>query len=275
MRILAIASSIGGTGKTTTSVALAAAFQRLGFRTALIDFDIGLGKIERLIGPAHLGPDLLDAIDTTGPLALGLVPGSYTGELLVIPSSRMSDKRVVTPRQIQRLFECCEASGLDYIICDLPPGLGEPSLGMADLADDILLTSPADMPLTHTVSPLLYRLRAGRPRAGKACRLHLLITRSTSRPGTPDARSLDIHFPGREQLTLLGVVPEVEAAHCDSGSGYEVDPLMDEGLLTAYAGIAARLLHITPTMPMVVRSAPRSFLLNHHISLRLKRPGLE
>lgn len=242
MRVLAIASSIGGTGKTTTSIAIASAFQQFGQRTALIDFDVGLGNIERTIGSAHLGPDLLDAIDSTG--ALALAPEAYTDRLLVIPSSRMSDTRELTPRHIQHLFERCEAFGLDYIVCDLPPGLDQPLPCVAGLADDIIITSPADMPLTYSVSPLLHRLRAVHPRSGKACRLHRLITRVASQPGTPNKQPSDLHLQGQEPLTQLGVIPEVEASRHDSESAGEADPLLDEGVLTAYADIAAHLLHM-------------------------------
>lgn len=226
MRILGIASSLGGTGKTTTSIALASAFQRLGHRTALIDFDIGLGNIERMIGPARLGPDLLDVINSTRSLG----PESCTDGLLVIPSSRMSDTQALKPQQLQRLFECCEVVGLDYIVCDLPPGLDLPLLGVADFADDIIVTSPAGMPLAYTVSPLLRPLQTGHPRAGKELTLHLLITRSPCQPGTPNEWPLDGHFPDKEQLSLLGTIPEVEAP-----------PLLDEGVLTAYAAIATHL----------------------------------
>lgn len=230
MRVLAIASSIGGTGKTTTSIALASAFQQFGCRTVLIDLDISLGNIERLIGAVRLGPDLLDVIDSTEMLATEVPPE----ELLVIPSSRMLSTQTLKPQQIQRLFETCEALGFDYIIWDLPPGLGEPVLRMANLADDIIVTSPADRPLTCTVSPLLHRLRAERSRSGDACRLHLLITRGTSQPGTPNTLQIDQHFLDRDQLTLLGCIPEVDTPQPDSGSADMANTLLDEGVLTAY-----------------------------------------
>lgn len=232
MRILGIASSLGGTGKTTTSIALASAFQGLGHRTALIDLDVGLGNIERMIGPVHLGPDLLDVIDSTRSLG----PESCTDGLLVIPSSRMSDTWALKPQQLQRLLERCEALGLDYIVCDLPPGLDQPLLSMADLADDIVITCPADMPLAYTVSPMLHRLQAGHPRSSQALKLHLLNTRSPSQAGTPAEWRRGAHFPNQERLSLLGTIPEVEAS-----------PLQDQGVLTAYSAIATQLVHMHTT----------------------------
>lgn len=238
MRILGIASSLGGTGKTTTSIALASAFQRLGHRIALIDFDIGLGNIERMIGPARLGPDLLDVIDSIK--ALG--PESCTDGLLVIPSSRMSDTRALKPQQIQHLFEHCRALGLDYVICDLPPSLGQPLLGVTNLADDIIVTYTACMPFAQTVSPLLHHLRENQPRAGKTCELHLLITRAPSQSHMPNAWPIGESLPDKEKPSLLGVIPKVDAPHSDSGSAGEADPLHDEGVLTAYAAIATQLV---------------------------------
>ena len=243
MRILGIASSLGGTGKTTTSIALASAFQRLGRRTALIDFDISLGNIERMIGPARLGPDLLDVIDSTR----SLKPESCADGLLVIPSSRMSGARALEPQQIQRLFEHCRALGLDYVICDLPPSLGQPLLGVANLADDIIVTYTACMSFAHTVSPLLHHLREGQPRTGKTCKLHWLITRAPSQPHMPNAWSIGESLPDKERPSLLGVIPKVDAPHSRSGSAGEADPLQDEGVLTACTAIATQLVHMHTT----------------------------
>ena len=49
-KIIVVTSGKGGVGKTTTSASLAVGFAKRGFKTAVIDFDIGLRNLDLIIG---------------------------------------------------------------------------------------------------------------------------------------------------------------------------------------------------------------------------------
>jgi len=50
MRIVVVTSGKGGVGKTTTSAAFATGLALRGYKTAVIDFDVGLRNLDLIMG---------------------------------------------------------------------------------------------------------------------------------------------------------------------------------------------------------------------------------
>ena len=50
MRVIVVTSGKGGVGKTTTSAAFASGLALRGFKTAVIDFDVGLRNLDLIMG---------------------------------------------------------------------------------------------------------------------------------------------------------------------------------------------------------------------------------
>lgn len=124
-RILCVANQKGGVGKTTTSINLAAALAKAGFRTLLVDLDpqcnatSGLGHQPTAGHPLVAGTPLRQAVCETTVPNLDLLPGSR----------RFRDVEALTrgeeahsARLRDHLVGGCNA--YDFVLIDCPPSLG-------------------------------------------------------------------------------------------------------------------------------------------------------
>jgi len=134
LMILAIATQKGGVGKTTTAVNTAAALARnkKGTRCLLIDCDSQCSLTDWLLGPeaANSGePTLAEVLLDDVPARRAITPSQVPG-LWVLPSSpRMAalDGSLASeddwPSRLRSAVGTVR-DGYDYILLDLPPGLG-------------------------------------------------------------------------------------------------------------------------------------------------------
>jgi len=143
---IAVASGKGGVGKTTVAVNLALAFVRQGFRTGLLDADV-------------YGPSV--------PLMLDLPDALEEEEGMVLPREKFSLRIVsmgmtagqndafiwrgpLVAKMIRRLLGQVKWGELDYLVIDLPPGTGDPSITVAQAipqASILMVTTPQKLSL--------------------------------------------------------------------------------------------------------------------------------
>lgn len=147
---LAISSAKGGVGKSTVTAGLAHALAASGHRVGILDADVhgpsiptlfGLsGRLEsrmvadrRLIGPAEA--------DGVKIVSIGLLTGSDDPVVWRGP---------MVQGAIARMLWDTDWGGLDLLLIDMPPGTGDPQLGLAqDVEPDgaIIVTTPQDLAL--------------------------------------------------------------------------------------------------------------------------------
>ena len=146
-RILAVASGKGGVGKSTCSVNLACALQRLGARVGLLDCDIYGPSIPLMMG-IHDRPTVSDAEK--------LVPPSNHGVKLMSIGFLVDDDQPVIWRgpmivkTIQQFLHAVEWGELDFLLVDLPPGTGDAQLTLCQtvpLDGGIIVTTPQEASL--------------------------------------------------------------------------------------------------------------------------------
>lgn len=146
-RIVAIASGKGGVGKSTCSVNLACALQRLGAKVGLLDCDIygpsiplmmGINQRptvsdqEKLVPPANHGVKLM----SIGFLLDNDQPVIWRGPMIV--------------KTIQQFLHAVEWGELDYLLVDLPPGTGDAQLTLCQtvpLDGGVIVTTPQEASL--------------------------------------------------------------------------------------------------------------------------------
>lgn len=160
--ILAVVSSKGGVGKTTTAVNLAAAFASLNFPTLLIEADPQCGLV------ANFGFDRFDIPKGLSDVARGEcriedttfetpVPGLH-----VVSSNVWSQEEEAVylaalehdPLVFKRALAAIKA-GYDYLIIDAPPMLGPVTMAILAAADRFIVPVQAEPQSVRALSRLI------------------------------------------------------------------------------------------------------------------------
>ncbi|MBN1957912.1 MAG: Mrp/NBP35 family ATP-binding protein [Desulfuromonadales bacterium] len=140
-RLIAVASGKGGVGKSTVAVNLAAALAAQGQRAGLLDADV--------YGPSI--PLMLDLHEPVEWHEKHMLPlEKYALKVMSIGLLGESDKAIawrgpMVGKAIQQLLYQVEWGDLDYLIIDLPPGTGDPSMTVAHYLPEchvLMVTTP-------------------------------------------------------------------------------------------------------------------------------------
>jgi len=143
--VIAVINNKGGTGKTSTSVNLSAAFAAIGFRVLLVDLDaqanaslsLGVsyaGLVPSIFDVLFDGLPIEDAIRNTGIAGMDLITGSFD---LVNSDLYLEyiDRRELT---LKRTFSSVKEN-YDFIICDCSPSLSLLSVNVLMAADKFIV----------------------------------------------------------------------------------------------------------------------------------------
>src|SRR5688572_14415879 len=140
-RVLAIASGKGGVGKSTLSVNLAAAFDRLGQRTGILDADVYGHSIPHMLGITQR-PVVVDKM---------IVP-PVRGDLKLMSIGFFLDENApvmwrgpMLHRALEQFLSDVHWGELDTLVVDMPPGTGDVSISLGQLlprAEAVVVTTP-------------------------------------------------------------------------------------------------------------------------------------
>ncbi len=148
-RTIAVASGKGGVGKSHVAANLAYCIARAGWRTLLVDADLGTANLDLLLGLApgrNLGHVVGGHVDPGATLMEG--PG---GMLFLPGASGLAQVADLTEHERQRLLGQLLAveESADIVLIDTGAGISRNVIAFASAADDVLVvTSPEPTAMT-------------------------------------------------------------------------------------------------------------------------------
>ena len=142
-KIIVITSGKGGVGKTTSAAAISAGLAKLGHKTVVIDFDVGLRNLDMIMGcERRVVFDFINVIQGDARLKQALIKDKRLDTLYILPTSQTRDKDALTREGVEAVLN--ELRGeFDYIICDSPAGIERGAQLAMYFADEaVVVTNP-------------------------------------------------------------------------------------------------------------------------------------
>ena len=100
---ITVTSGKGGVGKTTTVASVGIGLAQLGRKVCLLDTDIGLRKLDLMLGLENrIVYDLIDVIEGVCKLRQSLVRHKEFPNLALLPAAQTRYKEEVTPTQVKQ-----------------------------------------------------------------------------------------------------------------------------------------------------------------------------
>jgi len=161
MRVLAVASSVSGEGKTTLSSQLAISLAKAqGALTLLIDGDIRIPDVHQIF-KIDRGPGLVDVLRGEARVE-DAIDTSYSESLHLLPAGRLrtSPHQLLCNGEFAQLIDSLKEK-YRYIVIDTPPILpASEALLIAQAADATILCVRRDYSRVHQVKEAYSRLQA-------------------------------------------------------------------------------------------------------------------
>jgi len=227
MRTTAVANNKGGTGKTTTSVNVAAIAATMGYRTVLVDLD-DQGSATKWLGHSPANTDLVEVFGEDRPLDGVIVPTAFDRLELVRASSELADadRQFGGEAGVQHVLRAAleKSTQRDFVVIDCPGDLGLLTIMGLAAADDVLIPLAAgameleELPkLTQLIAKVQRRLNERLRISGVLpCRVSM-YGKHTSRVVTDVLATLREHFPD----TLLETVIHESTRHGEAFSAQQ------------------------------------------------------
>lgn len=146
--ILVVASGKGGVGKSTTTVNIALALQKLGNRVGVLDADIYGPSMPSMLGVEGVKPQLENEqfvpVEAHGMAMLSI------GSLLDGDNTPVAWRGPKATGALMQLFNQTNWPMLDYLVIDMPPGTGDIQLTLAQripVTGAVIVTTPQHIAL--------------------------------------------------------------------------------------------------------------------------------
>jgi septum site-determining protein MinD len=244
-QIIVITSGKGGVGKTTSSASFATGLAMRGFKTVVIDFDVGLRNLDLVMGcERRVVYDLINVIHGEANLQQALIKDKRVENLFILAASQTRDKEALTQEGVERVLQELQRE-FDYIVCDSPAGIERGAIMALYFADTAIVVTNPEVSSVRDSDRILGILSSKSKRAEnklEPIREYLLVTRySPVRVARNEMLSVSdvvdiLHIP------LLGVIPESQAVLNASNNGIPVSLEKESDAGQAYLDVVARFL---------------------------------
>lgn len=244
-KVVVVTSGKGGVGKTTTSAAFSTALALKGYKTVVMDFDVGLRNLDLIMGcERRVVYDLLNVIHGEGSLNQALIKDKRVENLYILPASQTRDKDSLHLEGVERVINELKER-FDYIICDSPAGIEKGAIIAMYFADEALVVTNPEVSSVRDSDRIIGMLASKTRRAEQGLepvKEHLIVTRyDPSRVDRGDMLSAE---DVQEILAIpfLGVIPESKSVLVASNSGVPVTLDKESEAGEAYFDVVERFL---------------------------------
>ncbi len=242
--IIVVTSGKGGVGKTTSSAAIGTGLALRGFKTVLIDFDVGLRNLDLIMGcERRVVYDFVNVINQEATLNQALIKDKRTENLFILPASQTRDKDALSVEGVEAVLNELSES-FDYIVCDSPAGIEKGAHLALYFADTAIVVTNPEVSSVRDSDRILGVLQSKSRKAeqGESVKEHLLLTRyNPSRVEAGEMLSVE-DVKDILAIPLLGVIPESQAVLKASNQGIPVIMDDDSDAGQAYDDAIARFL---------------------------------
>jgi septum site-determining protein MinD len=244
-RIIVVTSGKGGVGKTTTSAAFAMGLAERGFKTVVIDFDVGLRNLDLIMGcERRVVFDFVNVIQGEANVSQALIKDKRNPNLFILPASQTRDKEALTHEGVGMVLGKL-AEDFEFIVCDSPAGIERGATMAMYFADDAIVVTNPEVSSVRDSDRMIGILSSKSRRAEQnqePIREFLLVSRySPERVQRGEMLALE-DVQEILSLELIGVIPESTAVLNASNAGVPVILDRDSNAGQAYSDVVARYL---------------------------------
>jgi septum site-determining protein MinD len=262
-KIIVVTSGKGGVGKTTTSASFATGLAMRGYKTVVIDFDVGLRNLDLIMGcERRVVYDLINVIQGEANLNQALIKDKQCDNLYVLAASQTRDKDALSQEGVEKVLNNLAGMDFEYIVCDSPAGIETGALMAMHFADEALVITNPEVSSVRDSDRILGMLASKTKRAMQGLepvKEHLLITRyNPARVDLGQMLSLE-DVQDILRIKLIGVIPESESVLQASNQGLPVVHMQGSDVSEAYKDVIDRFLGADK--PMRFTEAPKQGML--------------
>jgi len=154
-KVIAVSSCKGGVGKSTVSVNLAIALQKLGNKVGILDADIYGPSMPLLLNQKGAKPQSTESKKIKPLEAYGMSFISFG--LFINEEDPVIWRGPMLGGVLNQFFFDTEWGKLDYLIIDLPPGTGDTQLSLVqntEVDGVVVVSTPQDIAIADTIKGL-------------------------------------------------------------------------------------------------------------------------
>lgn len=263
-RVIVITSGKGGVGKTTSSAAISAGLAKLGFKTVVIDFDVGLRNLDMTMGcERRVVFDFINVIQGDARLKQALIRDKRLDNLCILPTSQTRDKNALTKEGVEKVLDELKQE-FDYIVCDSPAGIEHGAQMAMYFADEAVVVTNPEVSSVRDSDRVLGLLSSQTLRAeskdAAPVKAQVLLTRhDKARVESGEMMTVEDVLEILA-VPLLGVIPESQAILRASNIGTPVVLDQPSAARRAYEDAVSRL--VGNEVEMRIEGERRPNLLN-------------
>lgn len=243
-RVIVVTSGKGGVGKTSATANIGMSIARLGYKTILMDADIGLKNLDLFVGLENrINYTVMDVFEGHCRLDQALVRDKRWKNLSLLTISKNRVRYNITRKNMENVVQALINLGYDYILIDCPAGIDVGFINAISPANEALIVTTPELPALRDADRV-----AGLLEANGIYDIKLLVNRVREElVGSHHMLSVK-DVQEALGLSLLGAIPEDTQIILSTNYG---EPLVLRNKLTlagiAFETVARRLVGLRKT----------------------------